>query len=72
LRYLILPEWLYIIILLGSLILTLIAVIICLRGIVKMCEKQYLLKWMLILLVAVIIHYFSRTGVIIANTMLGG
>ena len=71
-RYLVLPEWMYMIILFGSLILTLISVFICIRGIVKKYGKQYFIKWCVIMLAAVVIHYFTRTGVIIANTMLGG
>ena len=71
-RYLIVPEILYIILLLGSLLLSFASVVMVIRGIIKGNSKQYFIKWGIIFVVSLIIHLSTRTGVIVANTMIGG
>ena len=71
-RYLIVPEILYIILLLGSLLLSFASVVMIIRGIIKRNVKQYYIKWGIIFIISLVIHLSTRTGVIVANTMIGG
>lgn len=70
-RYLIISEILYIILLLGSLILSFVSVFMIVRGIIKRNVKQYFIKWGIIFFVLLVIHLSTRTGMIVANTMIG-
>lgn len=71
-RYLIVPEILYIILLLVSLILSFVSVFMIIKGIIRRNSKQYFIKWGIIFIVSLIIHLSTRTGMIVANTMIGG
>lgn len=71
-KYLIIPEFLYIVLLYGGIALSLVSVFMEIRGIIKKNEKQYFIKWCIILLVSIVIVALTTTRVIVANTMLGG
>ena len=70
--YVIVPEFIYNILLCGGIILSLASVLMTIYGVVKKKEKRYLVKWCIVLLVALILIILTRTGIIVANTMIGG
>ncbi len=71
-RYLILPEIIYAILLYGSMIVLVASGIMLIRGIVKKCVKNYFLMWGVILLISLALIALTTTGKIVANTMIGG
>ena len=70
--YVIVPEFIYNVLLCGGIILSLASVLMTIYGVVKKKEKRYLVKWCIVLLVALILVILTRTGIIVANTMIGG
>ena len=71
-RYLIIPESIYLILFYGSIILSLISVVMGIRGVFKKRGKQYFIVWSITLLLTLVVPVLTTTGVIVANTMLGG
>ena len=71
-KYVIIPEFIYIVLLCGGIILSLVSVLMAIRGKIKKREKRYFVKWCIVLLVAVTTVIMTTTGVIVANTMIGG
>lgn len=71
-KYLIIPEFIYAILFYGSIILSLVSVFMGIRGIIKKSGKQYFIKWCIVLLAALVVLALTTTGVIVANTMIGG
>ena len=71
-RYLIVPEILYIILLLGSLILSFVSAFMVVKGIINRNGKQHFIKWSIVFVISLVIHVSTRTGMIVANTMIGG
>ena len=71
-KYLIVPEFIYVILFFGSIILSLVSVFMETRGIIKKCGKRYFIAWSISLLVALVVVALTTTGVIVANTMIGG
>ena len=68
----IIPEFIYMIILFGGIAISLISLFMGIRGIIKKTERQYFIKWSIILLLALVAVALTRTGLIVANTMIGG
>ena len=66
-RYLIIPEIIYIILLLGSLIFSFVSIFMIIKGVIKGNSKQYFIKWGIIFVVSLIIHLSTRTGVIVVK-----
>ena len=71
-RYLIVPEVLYIILLLGSLLLSFASVVMVIQGIINSNGKQHFIKWSFVFVISLVLHLSTRTGMIVANTMIGG
>ena len=71
-RYLIIPEILYIILLVGSLILSFVSAFMVVMGIIKRKRKQHFIKCFIVFVISLVIHLSTRIGMIVANTMIGG
>lgn len=71
-KYLIVPEFIYVILFFGSIILSLVSVFMEIRGIIKKSRKRYFITWCIVLLAALVMVALTTTGVIVANTMIGG
>ena len=71
-KYLIIPEFIYIVLLYGGIALSLVSAFMVIRGIIKKSERKYFIKWCIVLLVALVAVALTTTGVIVANTMIGG
>ena len=71
-KYLIVPEFIYVIRFFGSIRLSLVSVFMEIRGIIKKSRKRYFIMWCIVLLVALVVVALTTTGVIVANTMIGG
>ncbi len=71
-KYLIVPEFIYVILFFGSIILSLVSVFMEIRGIIKKSRKRYFIMWCIVLLAALVMVALTTTGVIVANTMIGG
>lgn len=71
-KYLIVPEFIYVILFFGSIILSLVSVFMEMRGIIKKSRKRYFIMWCIVLLAALVMVALTTTGVIVANTMIGG
>lgn len=68
----IVPEFIYVILFFGSIILSLVSVFMEMRGIIKKSRKRYFIMWCIVLLAALVMVALTTTGVIVANTMIGG
>lgn len=71
-KYLVIPEILYMVLLYGGIALLLVSLFMGIRGIIKKSKRQYFVKWCIVLLVSLVAVVLTTTGVIVANTMLGG
>ncbi len=71
-KYLIIPELIYIMLLYGAMVLSLVSLFMGIRGIVKKRERLYFVKWGIVLLLCLVAVVLTTTGVIVANTMIGG
>lgn len=71
-KYLVIPEFIYIVLLYGGIALSLVSVFMNIRGIIIKSEKGYFIKWSIVLLVSLVAVALTTTGIIVANTMLGG
>ena len=71
-KYLIIPEFLYMILLYGGIVLSIVSVFMGIRGFAKKRKREYFIKCCIVLLISFIAVVLTRTGVIVANTMLGG
>ena len=68
----IVPEFIYVIILFGGITLSLVSLFMNIRGIIKKTERQYFIKWSIVLFLALVAVALTRTGIIVANAMIGG
>ena len=68
----IVPEFIYVIILFGGITLSLVSLFMDIRGIIKKTERQYFIKWSIVLFLALVAVALTRTGIIVANAMIGG
>ena len=70
--YLTIPEFVYIVLLYGGIALLVVSVLMGIRGMIKKRGKRYFLTWCIALLVSLVAVVLTTTGVLVANTMLGG
>lgn len=70
--YLTIPEFVYIVLLYGGIALLVVSVLMGIRGMIKKRGKQYFVTWCIVLLVSLAAVVLTTTGVLVANTMLGG
>ena len=71
-KYLIIPELIYIMLLYGGIVLSLVSLFMDMRGFIKKRERRYFIKWGIVLLLCLVAVVLTTTGVIVANTMIGG
>jgi len=69
---LIIPELIYIMLLYGGIVLSLVSFFMGIRGFIKKREIRYFIKWGIVLLLCLVAVVLTTTGVIVANTMIGG
>lgn len=69
---LIIPEFIYIVLLFGGIALSLVSLFMGIRGLIKKRDKRYFIKWGIVLLLCLVAVVLTTTGVIVANTMIGG
>ena len=69
---LIIPEFFYIMLLCGGTVLSLVSLFIAIRGIIQKRERRYFIKWNIVWLLCLVAVALTTTGVIVANTMIGG
>lgn len=69
---LIIPEFFYIIFLCSGTVLSLVSLFMIIRGIIKKRERRYFIRWSIVLLICLVAVRLMTTGVIVANTMIGG
>jgi hypothetical protein len=70
-KYLIVPELIYIVLLYGGIALSLISVFMEIRGMIEKKGRGYFIKWCVVLLVSFVAVALT-TGVVVAQTMIGG
>ena len=70
--WLVVPEFLYILLLFGSWITMIISISMLIRDILRKKEKKSIIQWFFILLVAFVIAVLTMTGKIVPNTAFGG
>ena len=70
--YLTIPEFVYIVLLCGGIALLVVSVLMEIRGMIKKRGKRYFVTWCIVLLVSLVAVVLTTTGVLVANTMLGG
>ncbi len=70
--WLVVPEFLYLILLCGGWIAVVISVGMTVAGIIRKKEKKCVTKWIVILLVSLVIAVMAMTGKIVPNTAFGG
>lgn len=71
-KYLIIPELIYIMLLYGGIVLSLVSLLMGIRGFIQKRERRYFIKWGIVLLVCLAAVVLTTTGIIVANTMIGG
>ena len=71
-KYLIIPEFIYIMLLCGGIVLSLVSLLMGIRGFIKKRESKYFIKWSIILLLCLVAVVLTTTGIIVAKTMIGG
>ena len=69
---LIIPELIYIMLMYGGIVLSLVSFFMGIRGFIKKREIRYFIKWGIVLLLCLVAVVLTTTGVIVANTMIGG
>ena len=70
--YLTIPEFVYIALLCGGIALLVVSVLMGIRGMIKKRGKRYFVIWCIVLLVSLAAVVLTTTGVLVADTMLGG
>lgn len=70
--YLTIPEFVYIVLLCGGIALLVVSVLMGIRGMIKKRGKRYFVTWCIVLLVSLVAVVLTTTGVLVADTMLGG
>ena len=70
--WLVVPEFLYILLLFGSWITMIISISMLIRDILRKKEKKSIIQWFFILLVAFVIAVLTMIGKIVPNTAFGG
>ena len=70
--WLVVPEFLYLVLLFGGWLTVVISAGMTVAGIIRKREKKRIIKWVIILLIALAIAVMAMTGKIIPNTAFGG
>lgn len=70
--WLVVPEFLYLILLCGGWIAVVISVGMTIANIFRKKEKKRIIKWVIILILALAIAVMAMTGKIVPNTAFGG
>lgn len=70
--WLVVPEFLYLILLCGGWIAVVISAGMTIASIIRKKEKKRIIKWIIILLIALAIAVMAMTGKIVPNTAFGG
>ena len=70
--WLVVPEFLYLILLCGGWIAVVISAGMTIAGIIRKREKKCIIKWVVILILALAIAVMAMTGKIVPNTAFGG
>lgn len=70
--WLVVPEFLYLILLCGGWIAVVISAGMAIADIIRKKEKKRIIKWVIILLIALAIAVMAMTGKIVPNTAFGG
>ena len=71
-KYVIVPEFLWVFFFYGGIIVAFVSLLMGVRGIIQKRERRYFFKWCVILAISIIAIALTITGVFTANTMLGG
>ena len=69
---LVVSEFLYLILLCGGWIVAVISAEMTVTGIIRKKEKKHIIRWIVILLIALSIAIMAMTGKIVPNTVFGG
>lgn len=70
--WLVVPEFLYLILLCGGWIAVVISAGMTIASIIRKKEKKSIIKWVVILILALAIAVMAMTGKIVPNTAFGG
>lgn len=70
--WLVVPECLYLILLCGGWIAVVISAGMTIASIIRKKEKKRIIKWVIILILALAIAVMAMTGKIVPNTAFGG
>ena len=70
--WLVVPEVLYLVLLFGGWLAVVISAGMTIAGIIRKKEKKRIIKWVIILLIALAIAVMAMTGKIVPNTAFGG
>lgn len=70
--WLVVPEFLYLILLCGGWIAVVISAGMTIASIIRKKEKKSIIKWVVILFLALAIAVMAMTGKIVPNTAFGG
>lgn len=70
--WLVVPEFLYLILLCGGWIVVVISTGMAVEGIIRKREKKRITKWIVIMLISLAIAVMAVTGKIVPNTAFGG
>lgn len=70
--WLVVPEFLYLILLCGGWIAVVISAGMTIASIIRKNEKKRIIKWVIILLIALAIAVMAMIGKIVPNTAFGG
>ena len=70
--WLVVPEFLYLVLLFGGWLTVVISAGMTVAGIIRKKGKKRIIKWVIILLIALAIAVMAMTGKIVPNTAFGG
>ena len=70
--WLVVPEFLYLVLLFGGWLTVVISVVMPIANIIRKKEKKRIIKWVIILILALAIAVMAMTGKIVPNTAFGG
>lgn len=70
--WLVVPEVLYLVLLFGGWLTVVISAGMTIEGIIRKKEKKRIIKWVIILILALAIVVMAMTGKIVPNTAFGG
>ncbi len=70
--WLVVPEFLYLVLLFGGWLAVVISAGMTVANIIRKKEKKRIIKWVIILILALAIAVMAMTGKIVPNTAFGG